>query len=109
MRRIKATLFCLISLVMFVHPVGSMVSSQQIKKCRVPKDVGGKYKLVSIGHSLGKPVILGLRIVVKPTNFNRAYMIRLARRLNLEYCNDENISAVIFDDYRAASDTKVVD
>lgn len=72
------------------------VSSQTSEKCVVTvKD--GKYEKASIGGTLANPLILGGTVLVKPKNFNREFMTKLARRLKQEYCEADEISVMIVD------------
>lgn len=105
MRTIKLIVFLGIAWLMNYLPIVSFAQekSQKIIKCKVESSRKVKYKLVSIDRTEVKPpFITGLRIVLKKNRFNRNYMIKLAQRLNAEYCNEEVISAAIFDDYKAA-------
>lgn len=108
MKRNGVAFLCLISLLAFCPPGLTMPTEQQPKKCAIPKKLGGKYKLVSIGHSVEGPLTLGLRVVVKPENFSREYMLQFAQRVKLEYCNEQRITVVIFDDYLAAKSARIV-
>lgn len=60
--------------------------------------------VTSVRTSL-EPTIVDLRIFVEPNNFNEAFIRKLADRLTSEYCNEDKVYAVIFDNRKLARDS----
>jgi hypothetical protein len=61
-----------------------------------------KYELIFSQRITLPPYTRDVRIVVRQKNFNRDYMLRLARTLRQRFCKDDEISVVIFDSKRVA-------
>ena len=74
----------------------------QGKKCSVPKETGGKYKLVSEDYASSIPREVHLEVVIKPENVTKEYLTEFRKRIKANYCNPDYIFAVIFDNEEAA-------
>ena len=74
----------------------------QGKKCSVPKETGGKYKLVVEDYASSIPREVHLEVVIKPENFTEEYLTEFRKRIKAKYCNPDYIFAVIFDNEEAA-------
>ena len=71
--------------------------SENKVKCKTSKSIGGKYILFSETYLVENPNRVLLEIIIKPKNFNKEYMTKLANRIKLQYCNINTISVEIFD------------
>lgn len=89
----KYILFACVALVLTMQV---FAQETEIKKCH--SDIKrGKYKLVSASYGIRGERQLLLIIVVPPKKINREDFIWLAKRLKSEYCHDEKLTAVIYD------------
>ena len=86
--------------------IGISAKQKPVRKCAFDAK-GGNYKPVVIARE--KIGTVDLRIFVKPKNFNAEFMRKLAQRLKAEYCNDNEIYAVIFDDWKLAESAFYID
>ena len=77
-------------------------------KCKVPAGTKGKYKTISAGKSLPPESITGLRVFVAPKYFTRDKMTEIVAKLKSEYCHEEHLSVVFFDDADVARISRVV-
>jgi hypothetical protein len=97
---------CSLILAMFLTlPHGSLYAQRQIK---CPSNSSYKpalaYRLGWSEHTVKEPVKLIITVSMNPRYFNRSDMITLARRLNNEFCKEQRLTAVIFDNHRAAKE-----
>ncbi len=74
----------------------------QTNDCDKPRTGTAKYKVVRNEIPRFAPNTRSLRIVVKEKLFNRDSMVRLARTIRRQFCSDDEISVMIFDDERVA-------
>jgi len=74
----------------------------QETKCKVPKKIGGNYKLVSEDYASSIPREVHLKVVIKPENFTKEYLTEFRKRVKAKYCNPDYIFAEIFDSEEAA-------
>ena len=79
------------------------LSLGQSNECKLDQKVRAKYKVVQSYNPRFAPNTRALRLVVKPKNFNRDYMLLLAKTIRRQFCTDVEISALIFDSERAAN------
>ena len=78
------------------------VIAQKIEKCTVKHLPGGKYRVFSEFHVIGKTDELLLDVILKPKDFTKEFMRDFADRVKKTYCNENVISVQIFDDKKAA-------
>lgn len=74
----------------------------QAAKCKVPKGIGGNYKLVTETYASSSPREVHLEVVISPGNFTSEYLREFRKRLKARYCDPEYIFAVVFESERAA-------
>lgn len=74
----------------------------KVEKCESAVK-GGKYKWASIEPVLNEPNNFYGYVLVKPKDVNRQFLVRLAKRLNSEYCKAERFQVVIFDEGKYAN------
>lgn len=91
------------SLVLLLVFFGSMLviypQDSSIKRCSIPKGIGGKYKRsFATRLATGKTSI---DVVIKPKHFTREYLLEFAKRIRAEYCNEKILHVSIFDNERA--------
>lgn len=96
----KIRIVVLASLILCVSFVSS-AQDQKIKKCSVPKEMKGKYKLALEARPLGESKKIILDVVIKPKNFTKEYMTEFVNRIRAEYCNEDIISLAIFDNKKS--------
>lgn len=101
-------LLCLGCFVLVFSYAFAQERKDEFHRCEISSQSKAKFRLASIGRSLDKPFITGMRIVLNKNSFNKEYMLRLAQRIKTEYCREEIISVTIFDDYKAATSARVV-
>lgn len=106
--RLLAIVALLVFCVCELQRVAAQDKSRPIKKCRVQTKNDGEYKLISISRTIREPIVTGLRIVVKDSDFNTADMKTIAAKIKAEYCEEAVISAAIFDDKRVAKQARSV-
>ena len=75
----------------------------QKKRCSVPNEIGGKYKLVTETYEASIPREVHLEVVIKPGNFTKEYLSEFRKRIIAKYCNPDYIVAHIFDDEESAA------
>ena len=98
-------------LLIFVSLLLSMPSFAQevkVEKCR-SEVKGGRYKLYSASYGMRGERPLLLIIVVNQRRINREDMIQLARRLKSEYCHEEKLMTVIYDNRKYINHNYFVD
>lgn len=85
----------------------TVIEGQKLVRCKVKDIHAPRYKIgstVRTGESEAQPVSATLLVMIsiKPQHFNRDDMIALARRLNREYCIEQNLTVLIFDNHQSA-------
>ena len=78
------------------------------ERCTSNSDDHVKFRIVSVDRGIREPFVLELRIVLKSDDFNRTFMVRLAKTIRETYCKEKNVGIVIFDDKKAAKRTDMV-
>ena len=101
-------LFLNLILIFSFRTISAQENATPIKECKVSLKEEVKYKLISIGRTVGEPYITGLRIVVKDKYFNKDDMVQLTKIIKARYCNEEIISVVMFDDAKVAKQARAV-
>jgi hypothetical protein len=81
---------------------------RKVKRCQATEKAG-KYKLFFDWRPLDERRTVSAYIIVKPKNINRKYLLQVARRLKSEYCYDEKLNVIIFDDIKLISADPVLD
>lgn len=106
MLKIKILLVCVIVLIF-----ASITEAQNTKlgTCTVSSSVNIKYKLGVWVRPVSETKTLFLQISIKPENFNKEFLIKLAERIKNEYCNEQKLSVVIFDNHKFAKDFSAFD
>lgn len=99
-RKMKQIFLLPILFSLFLIPC--LAQSVKVQKCK-SEVKGRKYKLVSEGRGIREDKSLLIFIAVKPKSLNREFMTQLARRLKSQYCNEQRIQVVIFDDQKIAN------
>src|SRR4029078_944137 len=84
-------------ILILISTVGCLRNSSfgQSNKCNSDHKDVVKFKVVQSYKTDLPPYIRSLRIVVKQENFNRDYMLRLAKTLRQQFCTDNEISVMI--------------
>lgn len=93
--------FCCLALQTFAQ-------AKKIHKCG-SNVKGGEYKLVNGSYSMEAPKNLLLFITISPKNVNKDFMTQLAKRIKTEFCREDDVQVVIFDDPKPASGTSLSD
>lgn len=87
----------LLSIILFSVCFSVVGQKQKIETCSAKNLKGGEYKLISVIYPVNTPHKVVLDIWIKPKNFTKEYMTKLATRLRATYCNEDYISVSIFD------------
>jgi hypothetical protein len=96
----KQILFLPIIFALFLIPC--LAQKAQVQKCK-SEVKGGKYKFAGEGRTITGDKNLLIFITIKSKNINQEFMSQLAKRLKSEYCNEQRIQVVIFDDPKLAN------
>ncbi len=70
---------------------------------------GGKYKSASIGPLMDSPKSYFGYILIRPSEVSKEFLLKLATRLKVEYCNAEKLQVVIFDKKEYANSNSLRD
>ena len=76
------------------------VTLGQEQRCEASPNIGFEYKIVENTKTDFPPHVRSLRVVVKAKYFDDIHMKLLAQSLRKRFCNDDMISALIFDDLK---------
>lgn len=100
-------LCCLITLVS-----ASGLWAARAQKCDCPPKVKPeiKYKLGLSNWTIREPILLIAQVSVSPEHFNDTDIVKLAKRLNKDFCDEQRLQVGIFDEHREAKRlTRAVD
>lgn len=77
-------------------------SSDKTVECKVEPNKNFNYTIIQQGRSIGESPVFSLRVVIRDNKkYNRTDMLKFAENIKARFCNEENISVVIFDDKKA--------
>lgn len=91
--------------ILFMLIIISVQSTLSFAQCPVSKADRKNEVKVNIAQSYKSnlpPFYRALRIVVKQKDFTHDSMVRLAKTIRNKFCQDDEITAIIFDDKRVA-------
>lgn len=110
-KTIKHFLQGALAVIIFIAGTSTLDFGQTSTECKAKdeKIAAPKYRIADTTRTVSGPPTLVIYLSIKPNSFNQKDMEALARALDRRFCNEQRVSALIFDDRRIFPRTKAVD
>jgi hypothetical protein len=109
MKSTRIIMYSQAALILVSVLLASAVGQESVSRQRLNEANGSpKYRIAYRRRDNSAPTRLRLHISVEPKHFNRADMASLARRLNTDFRNEQELNVVICDEYKAAKSPGII-